>query len=248
MKYLKDLGTYLLMLKNIFSKPEKFSMYWKETLRQMNHIGVGSLIIVAVALFFIGAVTAVQFAEQLGAFGSIIPKSMSGYVVRESTILELAPTISGLLLAGKVGSNIASELGTMRISEQIDALKIMGINTTSYLVGPKIVGGMIVIPFLIIIAAAVGIYGGLAAGVLADLFSQSEYTEGLRRGFGVKTVRIMMIKSIVFAFIITSISCFQGFYVKGGALEIGAASTRAVVYSIIAILFANYLIASLLVI
>jgi len=248
MGFLNHFGKYILMLRDMISKPEKWGMYVKETNRQINHIGVGSLIIVILVNLFIGAVTAVQFAEQLGAFGSIIPKSMSGYVVRESTILELAPTISSLLLAGKVGSNIASELGTMRISEQIDALKIMGINTTSYLVGPKIIGGVIVIPFLIIIAAAIGIYGGMMAGVLGDLFTQDQYVEGIRRGFSGKTVRIMLIKSVVFAFIITSVSCFQGFYVKGGALDIGAASTRAVVYSIIAILFANYLIAALLVV
>ncbi len=221
-------------------------MYWKETLRQIDQIGVGSLIIIAVVSIFIGAVSAVQFAYQISGAALPIPMSFTGYVVRESMILELAPTISCLLLAGKVGSNIASELGTMRISEQIDALEIMGVNTSSYLIGPKISAAFFIIPFLVIIAAALGIGGGLMAGVASGILSPGEYYEGLTRGFDSYTVVIMLVKAVIFAFILTSIACYQGYYVKGGALEIGAASTRAVVLADIVILLADYLIAAIL--
>lgn len=245
MKFLEDLGAYLIMLKEMVAKPEKISMYFKEVIRQIDQIGIGSLIIISIVSVFIGAVTSVQFAYQLASMSMPIPMSFIGYVVRETMILELAPTISCLLLAGKVGSNIASELGTMRNSEQIDAMEIMGVNTTSYLILPKVVAGVFIIPFLVIVSAALGIFGGLIAGIGSGMVSYQEYMEGLTRSYDEYGSIIMIIKAIIFGFLITSISCFQGFFVKGGSIEIGQASTRAVVNSSIAILLFDYIIAAL---
>ena len=233
------------MLSSMFTRPEKVSMYLKETMRQVYQIGIGSVLIIAIVSTFVGAVTAVQFSYQLDEIG-LIPMWWMGIIVRDSLILEMAPTICALLLAGKVGSNIASELGSMRVTEQIDALEIMGVNTTAYLIGPKIIGALIIIPFLIVMAVGLGIIGGLLAGTLGGFYSQEEYIRGLQDGHEVYYVVVMLIKSYIFGFIITSIACFQGYYVKGGALEIGNASTRAVVNSSIVIIVANFLIAFLL--
>lgn len=245
MSFLESTGRYILMLTSMFSKPENIKMYWKETLRQTYQIGIGSIIIIAIVSTFIGAVTAVQFSYQLLDIG-LIPMWWMGIIVRDSLILELSPTICALLLAGKVGSNIASELGSMRVTEQIDALEIMGVNTTAYLIGPKIVGALFIVPFLIVMAVFLGIVGGGIAGVLGGFFTGADYDRGLIDGHENYYVVIMLIKSYVFAFIITSVSCYQGYFVKGGALEIGNASTRAVVNSSILIIIANFLIAFLL--
>jgi phospholipid/cholesterol/gamma-HCH transport system permease protein len=237
-------GRYILMIKRCFTKPERAIMYWKETMRQMVNIGVGSVIIILLISFFIGAVTSTQFAYNLST--SMVPMYFVGYVVKESMILELAPTISGLILAGKVGSNLASELGTMRLTEQIDALEIMGINTFSYLIGPKIAAAIIMVPILVVIAAATGIYGGLLAGELTGYVSSEDYMQGVLMGFLQKNINVMLIKATVFGFIITSISCYQGFYASGSALEIGKASTRAVVLSSVMVLVADFVLAWLL--
>ena len=228
----------------MFTRPERFSMYWKETLRQMNDIGVGSVIIVGLIALFIGAVTAVQFAYQLQ--GGFIPPYYIGYIVRDSTIIELAPTISCLVLAGKVGSNIAAEIGGMRQKEQIDALEIMGVNTAAYLILPKIIAALFVIPLLVIIGAGVSIVGGFLASISTGMVSAPDYILGLHSFFEPYFVFMMMVKSVVFAFILTSVSCYKGFYVEGGSIELGEASTRAVVYSNILILTADYIIAVIL--
>ena len=235
-----------MMLGAMFTRPEKWSMYGKEVMRQTHDIGIGSLTIIAVISTFVGAVTAVQFANQLSSLSFPIPMWWMGTIVRNSLILELAPTIGALLLAGKVGSNIASELGSMRVTEQIDALEIMGVNTRSYLIMPKIIGAMLIVPPLMIISVFLGIIGGYLAGTMAGYFSLDEYVRGLQDGFKPYYVVVMIIKCYVFAFILTSIPCFQGYYVKGGALEIGAASTRAVVNTSIILIVANFLIAYLL--
>ncbi len=245
MKLLSSVGKYFLMLSGMFAKPENFKMFISEVFRQIYQIGIGSLLIIAIVSTFIGAVTSVQFSAQLLNIG-LIPMWWMGIIVRDSLILELAPTICALLLAGKVGSNLASELGSMRVTEQIDALEIMGVNTKSYLILPKVVGGIFIVPFLVISAVFLGIIGGWLAGVLGGFFSTPEYVRGLQDGFKTYYVFIMIVKAIIFAFIITSISCFQGYYVKGGALEIGNASTRAVVNSSIVIIIANFIIAYLL--
>jgi len=242
--FLKSFGQYLIMLGAMFQRPEKPSMYWKEMIRQMYEIGIGSLPIIAIISTFIGAVTAIQTAYQL--LVSFIPKYYVGFIVRDSMILELGPTIGSLILAGKVGSSLATELGTMRISEQIDALDVMGINTRGYLVIPKIGAAIIVVPLLIIIGVALGCCGGMVAATAGGYMTPDQYIRGLHEFFVPYNAYIMVVKSVVFAFILTSISCFHGFHADGGALEIGKASTTAVVQSCIFILIADYLLATLL--
>ena len=231
-------------MNSVFSKPEKFSMYWKETMRQMNDIGVGSLIIVALISIFIGAVTAVQFAYQID--GGLIPMYYIGYIVRDSTIIELAPMLTCLVLAGKVGSNMATEIGGMRQKEHIDAMEIMGVNTAAYLILPKIIAAVVVIPLLVSISAYVSILGGYLASVSTGELTTEEYVQGLRSFFVPYNIVMMYIKAIVFSFILTTVSCYQGFFVKGGSIELGHASTQAVVFSDILILLADYVIALLL--
>ena len=238
------LGRYILLIFSTISKPEKFSMYWKETARQMNDIGVGSLIIIGLVSVFIGAVTAVQFAYQLQ--GSSIPPYYIGYIIRDTMIIELAPTFTCLALAGKVGSNIAAEIGGMRQKEQIDALEVMGVDTASYLILPKLVAAVAVIPMVVVLSAFMGMAGGYLSCVMGKLVTASEFMQGLRSFFIPYNLFLMLVKSIVFAFLLTSISCYQGFYVKGGSIELGKASTNAVVMSNIVILLADYVIALLL--
>ena len=237
-------GRYILFLGSLFRRPEKMSMYWREMLRQMNDIGVTSIPIVAVVATFIGAVTAIQFAYQIQDF--LIPIYYVGFIVRDSMIIEMAPTISCMILAGKVGSNMASELGNMRITEQIDALEIMGVNTASYLIGTKIIASLIMIPLLIIIAAFLGIMGGMIATITSDISTLGEYERGLHAFFIPFNVSMMLIKGVTFAYILSTVSCYQGYFVKGGAIQIGEASTRAVVYSNILILIFDYVIAFML--
>ncbi|MFZ4426331.1 MAG: MlaE family ABC transporter permease [Saprospiraceae bacterium] len=243
-KLLFHFGRYVVMLGNAASRPEKPIMYYRETMRQMNDIGIGSLIIVVIISLFIGAVTAVQFAYQLD--GTLVPIYYIGYIVRDSAIIELAPTFTGLVLAGKVGSNMAAEIGGMRQKEHIDAMEIMGVNTTAFLILPKIVAAMTVIPLLVAIAAFISVIGGYLAAVPTGLMSQEEYVQGVRSFFDSYNVFLMFVKAVVFAFILTSISCYQGYFVKGGSIELGKASTNAVVISDIMILLADYTIAVLL--
>jgi phospholipid/cholesterol/gamma-HCH transport system permease protein len=242
--YLQDFGRYLLMLKHTFSRPEKFSMYWKETARQMNDIGIGSLIIVCLISVFIGAVAAIQFAYQLD--GQLIPRYYIGYIVRDLALIELSPTITCLVLAGKVGSNMAAEIGGMRQKEHIDAMEVMGVNTAAYLIMPKVVAALFVIPLLVTFSAFVAIMGGYLASVPTGLLTSPEYVQGLLAYYDDYNTLMMYVKSVVFAFILTTVSCYQGYFVKGGSIELGQASTRAVVFSDIFILLADYLIAVLL--
>ncbi len=237
-------GRYLIMLGTAFARPEKQVMYYRETMRQMNDIGVGSMVIVVLIAVFIGAVTAVQFAYQLD--GTLVPVYYIGYIVRDSTIIELAPTITCLVLAGKVGSNIAAEIGGMRQKEHIDAMEIMGVNTAAYLIMPKLVAAIIVIPILVALAAFVSIVGGYLAVVPPGFMSEAEYVQGVRSFFEPYNVTIMFVKAIVFAFLLTSVSAYQGYYVEGGSIELGKASTNAVVFSDILILLFDYLIAVVL--
>lgn len=210
----------------------------------MYDIGVGSLMIIFVVNIFIGAVTAVQFIYQLQ--GTMIPRYYIGYIVRDMAIIELAVTFTSIILAGKVGSNIASEIGGMRQKEHIDAMEIMGVNTSSYLVLPKLIAALIVIPILVSVAAIVSISGGYFATVAEGSFSNEEFIKGIRSFFNKQNVVMMYVKSFVFAYILSSIACYQGYFVKGGSIELGQASTRAVVYGIIVILIADYIIAVLL--
>jgi phospholipid/cholesterol/gamma-HCH transport system permease protein len=228
----------------MFSKPENGKMYWKELMHQCVEIGIGSLGIVVIISFFMGAVSALQTAYQL--VSPVIPKSTIAQIVRDTVILEFSPTLVCIVLAGVVGSKIASELGNMRVSEQIDALEIMGINTKSYLVMPKILGALIMIPLLVVISMALGIYGGRIAGVASGVLSAAQYDKGLLGSYQPYNVFFALIKAYTFAFIISSIPAYYGYYVEGGALEIGRSSTKAVVVSCVAILFADYVLAALL--
>lgn len=228
----------------MFTKPENFKMYWKELMHQSVEIGIGSLWIVTVISVFMGAVSAVQTAYQLTS--PILPKETISQIVRDTVILEFAPTLVCIVLAGVVGSKIAGELGNMRVSEQIDALEIMGINTKSYLVAPKILGALITIPLLVILAMVLGIWGGRLAGSLGHILSTDSYDRGLLENFVPKNVWFALVKAYTFAFIISSVSCFYGYNVKGGALEIGRASTVAVITSCILILCADYALAFLI--
>lgn len=231
-------------MRSVFSKPENFRMYWRETMRQMNDIGIGSLIIVILISTFMGAVMAVQISYQLS--GQLIPRYYVGYLIRDITIIELAPTITCLVLAGKVGSNMAAEIGGMRQKEHIDAMEIMGVNTASFLVMPKIVAAIFVVPLLVAVAALVSIAGAFVSSVPTGLFTSAEYVEGIRSFFEPWNVFMMFVKAVVFGFILAAISCYQGYFVTGGSIELGKASTSAVVMSNIAILIADYLIAVLL--
>jgi phospholipid/cholesterol/gamma-HCH transport system permease protein len=233
-----------LMIKGMFSRPENLKMYWREFMHQCAEIGIGSLGIVAIISVFMGAVSTAQTAYQLTS--PLIQKYTIAMVVRDTVILEFAPTLVCIVLAGVVGSKIAGELGNMRVSEQIDALEIMGINTKAYLIAPKILAALVVIPMLVVLAAFLGIWGGRLAGTLTGILSGDEFDKGLLASFVPKNAFFALAKAYTFAFIISSIPSYFGYYVNGGALEIGRASTRSVVVSCIAILFADYILAALL--
>jgi len=232
------------MIKGMFSKPENARLYWKEFMHQCADIGMGSLGIVSIISLFMGAVSTVQTAYQL--VSPLIPKTTIAQIVRDTVILEFAPTLVSIVLAGVIGSKIASELGNMRVSEQIDALEIMGINTKTYLILPKIVAAMITIPMMVTLAMVLGIYGGRLAGSASGILSTDTFDMGLMQNFQPFNVLFALIKGYTFAFIISSISAYFGYYVKGGSLEIGRSSTRSVVVSCVLILLADYFLAAVL--
>lgn len=241
---METLGKYFIFLGKLFVNTESFKTYFKLTIEEAVNIGINSIFLVSLVSFFMGAVTTIQTAYNL--ISPLIPDYVISLVVRDMTILELAPTIIGVIYAGKVGSSMASGLGTMRITEQIDALEVMGINSTSYLVLPKILGSLLTYPVLVIIAGLLNIAGGYLAGTLSDVITPYEYIYGIRFEFNPYTVTFALIKSVVFAFLVSSISSFKGYYTVGGSLEVGKASTAAVTQSVIAILLADYLLAQLL--
>ncbi|HQR92025.1 MAG: ABC transporter permease [Bacteroidetes bacterium 24-39-8] len=244
MSFFTHFGTFLLMLKGMFTKPENWRMYWKEFMHQCAEIGIGALPIVVIISIFLGAVTTVQTAYQL--VSPLVPLSTIAQIVRDSMILELSPTVLSIVLAGVVGSKIASELGNMRISEQIDALEIMGINSKSYLIFPKILAALLVIPCLIVISAVLGIWGGRTAGAMSGILANDIFDAGLRQNLNLYNINFALYKSYTFAFILSSVPAYYGYNVKGGSLEIGRASTSAVVVSCILILVADYALAAIL--
>ena len=233
-------GEYLLLLKKVFKRPEKWRIYWREILHEMNEIGVGSLGLIVIISTFIGAVMTMQIAFQL--VSDLIPTSVIGQINRDSNILELGPTISALVLMGKVGSSISSQIGSMRVTEQIDALEIMGINAAGYLILPKIIAGVIMVPALVIVAIFCAITGGLIGGALSGAVTPSDYIMGIQGGFNGFTIAVALVKAFVYGFVITTIPAYKGFNVSGGALEVGQAGTRAVVIGCIAILACDYII------
>lgn len=233
-----------MFLGSMFVNRESFSTYVKLVLDECVLIGVNSIFIVVIISTFIGAVTAVQTAYNL--VSPLIERYVIGMIVRDMTLLELAPTITAIVFAGKVGSNIAGQLGTMRITEQIDALEVMGINSASYLVLPKIIAAMLTYPLLVIMAGFLSIYGGYLASTLSGALTQEEYIYGIRIDYNEFNITFALIKSVVFAFLVSSISAYKGFFTQGGALEVGISSTKAVTNSCIAILLADYLLAQLI--
>lgn len=238
------LGNYFIFLGTLFRNREKLRVYLSLILNECTSIGVGSVFIVALVNTFIGAVTCVQTAYNLT--NPFVPRNIIALIVRDSSILELAPTLSCIVLAGKVGSNIASEIGTMRITEQVDALEVMGINSSSYLILPKVIASILMFPLLVIMAGFLAILGGYIAGTLAGVISSEDYISGLRFEYKPFGVTFALIKTVVFAFLVSTISAYQGYRVSGGALEVGAASTAAVTNSCIAIVAADFILTQML--
>lgn len=244
LKLLAFLGEYFLFLKSLFSRPEKFKVFMRQTILEMNSIGIGSFGIISLISIFTGAVSTLQIAYQL--VSGLVPEYLIGRIVRDSNILEFSPTVTCLVLAGKVGSSIASEIGTMKVTEQIDALEIMGVNSANYLVLPKIVSGLITIPLLVVYAMFLSILGGAISGIVSGLINVDYFVKGLRSDFIPFSVAFALIKSFTFAFIITSFSSFHGYKTEGGALEVGQSSTKAVVYSCVGVILFDYVLSELL--
>jgi len=226
------------------TKPEKFSIYWRQLVRELDNFGYGSMGIVALTSVFMGAVITIQTVYNL--VNPLVPMSAVGIVARDSIILEFSPTMMSLVLAGKIGSSIASEIGTMRVTEQIDALEIMGINSSAYLVLPKVVAAILIFPFVVSISMFLGIFGGWFAGTMAGVISSAEFIKGIQDSFVPFNITFAMIKTLTFAYIITTVSAYHGYHTEGGALEVGQSSTNAVVYSSILILVFDYILTQLI--
>lgn len=239
-KLLENIGRYFQMIWIIFSKPEKWSVFRKRVFDEIEIIGINSISIVAIMSVFIGAVISLQIASNMD--NPLLPSYTVGYITRSTTILEFSPTIISLILAGKVGSNISSEIGTMKITEQIDALEIMGVNSLNYLVLPKIIAAVSFFPVLVIFSMALSLIGGWFALLSSGLGSTEDYVYGIRAFFRSYEVVYALVKTLFFAFIIVSIAAFYGYYTKGGALEVGKASTQAVVVNSITVLVVNLIL------
>lgn len=233
-----------MMLGQVFRKPQRARVFRETLFREIEELGIKSLGIIAFISFFIGGVIALQTALNLES--PFIPNSLIGFAAKRSIILEFAPTFCSIILAGKVGSYITSSIGTMRVTEQIDALEIMGINSLNYLVLPKIIATIFFYPFLVILGMFLGIFGGWVAGVLSGLFSGSDYIIGLQTDFNPFLVTYAIIKTLVFAFLIATVPSYHGYYVKGGSLEVGKASTQSVVWTTVIIVIANYFLTQML--
>jgi phospholipid/cholesterol/gamma-HCH transport system permease protein len=243
MNPLQHIGLYFSLMLRVFSKPENVRVYWRQIVFEMNNIGITSLPIIAIISVFMGGIITIQAA--FGFSSPWVPLYAVGFTTRESILLEFSPTIVCLILAGKVGSNIASEIGAMRITEQIDALEIMGINSAGYLIFPKIAAAILIFPFLIALSMFLGIWGGFVMGVSAGACTPYQYVYGIQTSFEPWKLYYSFTKVIVFAFIITSVSSYYGYNTRGGALEVGKSSTNAVVYSSILILLFGLIITNL---
>ncbi len=243
-KLLHNIGQYTLLMGKVFSRPEKPKIYLRRTLFELEALGLSSVGLTAIISFFIGAVITLQMAINFG--DSFIPQPLIGYAAREVLILEFSSTVVALILAGKIGSNIASEIGSMRITEQIDALEIMGVNSASYLILPKIIATMVFFPLLAAFSIMVGLVGGYLISLLTGVIIPADYISGILLDFEGFSVVYSLIKSVVFAFVITSISSYFGYHVKGSSLEVGRSSTRAVVASSIVIMICNLALTQLL--
>ena len=239
-KMLQTFGEYLMLMGRVFSRPERFRMFWKRYVKEMAALGVDSIIIV----LLIGAVICIQI--KLNIESAWMPKWVSGYVTREIMLLEFSSSIMCLILAGKVGSNIASEIGTMRVTQQIDALEIMGVNSASYVILPKIVGMLTMIPLLVVFSTTSGIIGAYATAFIGHIITPAHLTEGIQYDFNQWYFWMGVIKSFFFAFVIATVSAFYGYRVEGGSVEVGKASTDAVVSSSMLVLFSDLFLTQLL--
>lgn len=243
-KHLFIFGRYLLLMGRTFSRPERMRMFMKKYVQEMSALGVDSIGIVLLISFFIGAVICIQM--KLNIQSPWMPRWVSGYTTREIMLLEFSSSIMCLILAGKVGSNIASELGTMRVTQQIDALEIMGVNSANYLILPKILGLITIMPFLVIFSSATGIVGAYATSYIGHILPPDDLTAGLQHDFVPWFLWMSILKSLVFAYIIASVASFFGYTVEGGSVEVGKASTNAVVSSSVLILFSDVFLTQLL--
>jgi phospholipid/cholesterol/gamma-HCH transport system permease protein len=237
-------GRYYMLMARVFAKPEKHSMYYRQFIREIESLGISSLGIVAIISAFMGAVITIQTAYNVT--NPLLPPYLIGLAARDSIILEFSSSMVALILAGKVGSSIASELGTMRVTEQIDALEIMGINSASYLILPKISAAMVFNPLLALISMTVGIFGGWAVATYVGVVTTEQFIMGIRYSFVPYYITYSVVKTVVFAFIITSVAAYYGYTVEGGSVEVGRSSTKAVVYSSVVILLFNLLLTQLL--
>ncbi len=233
-----------MMLRIIFSRPEKWSIFRNRIMNEIEIIGIKSLPIVALLSVFMGGVISLQTAANMTS--PILPEYTIGYITRSSTILEFSPTIMSLILAGKIGSNIASEIGTMRVTEQIDALETMGINSLTFLVLPKIVGAVFFFPLMVVFSIGLSLIGGWLAVVLSGLSNTETFVFGLRSFFLIGDIWYALIKVVVFAFVIVTVSSFYGYYTKGGAIDVGRSSTQAVVISSVVILICNFFLTQMI--
>lgn len=241
---ISNIGKYFNMLFIVFSKPEKAKVFRKRVFDEIELIGIKSIPIVALLSTFMGGVIALQTASNMDS--PLLPEYTIGYITRSSTILEFSPTIISLILAGKVGSNIASEIGTMRVTEQIDALEIMGVNSLAFLVLPKILGAVLFFPLLLVFSIGLSLIGGWLSVVMSGLSSTETYVYGLRSFFEFGNIIYALVKSVTFGFIIVSVSSFYGYYTSGGALDVGRSSTQAVVSSSIVILICNFFLTQMI--
>ncbi len=244
MNYIEHIGKYFIMLKQVFKKPQKWSVFKEMLFREIEDLGLKSLGIIVFISFFVGGVVAIQTA--LNVDNPFIPKYTIGFATKRSMILEFAPTFMSIILAGKVGSYISSSIGTMRVTEQIDALEVMGINSLNYLVLPKIIAALFFYPLLILLAMFLGIFGGYYAGILTGLFYSDDYIYGIQLDFNPYFIRYALIKTLIFAFVIATIPAYHGYYVRGGSLEVGRASTQAVVWTSVVIILLNYFLTQML--
>ena len=244
MTYLGHAGKYFIMLGQVFKRPQKGRVFREALFKEFDELGLKSLGIVAFISFFIGGVIALQTA--LNIENPFIPQYLIGFATKRSVILEFAPTFCSIILAGKVGSYITSSIGTMRVTEQIDALEVMGINFLNHLVLPKVLATIFFYPFLIVLAMFLGIFGGWVAGLTSTMFSEIDYMQGVQLEFNPFLVKYALIKTLVFAFLIATVPSYHGYYVKGGSIAVGKASTQAVVWTIILIVIANYFLTQML--
>ncbi|GAB1307554.1 ABC transporter permease [Urechidicola sp. KH5] len=244
MNYLEHIGKYFIMLRQVFTRPQRGKVFREVLFREIDDLGLKSLGIIMFISFFIGGVVAIQTA--LSVDSPFIPKYLIGFATKRSMILEFGPTFTSVILAGKVGSYIASSIGTMRVTEQIDALEVMGVNSLNYLVLPKVIATLFFYPLLTLIAMFLGIFGGWAAGVLTDLFYSVDYLDGIRLEFDPYYIQYALIKTVVFAFVIATVPAYHGYFVKGGSLEVGRASTQAVVWTSVVIITLNYFLTQML--